>query len=488
MAATLELKWSSTTLDLIIAKGTGWETVSWKPQAGMPGSNRPVVETITLLANRTTDDLLASSLQGLDLMRVWAARYMADPTSERPVWLHVKMDAETAERRALVRSISLEWLTDEIAQTGYSEASAARVRIKIEREPWWQHTTREEGKTLAETAGTLLTCDYTTAGSFSLPGDVPARLNRLRIHSDASGAEVDRLWMGFRSDDKHPDLGNFVGVWECEDGTNTATDAADDAASDVNGASPGSGSGAYVKIVASAEDWDTVANGGSDSLFYEVLQMVLSDVSANEQDNFGDYLWMLRHQLAANATTWEVQLRWGYSGMSDDDFVRGPIVELDSTGWDYAELGRQRIPLRDLQALSLSLYGEDHEATYAVQIWARRTSGAAELRLDCLCLVPIDEGWLKSWNFHIAAGTAGHWIYGQGPRGEEQAMVYGTTTWTHLAAVASSNFHVPVGYGRLYILYAGATAHDLTVGISVPALTFATRWINLRGSEAIYSV
>jgi hypothetical protein len=485
MARTLKLYWGSTEkVDLLAAADGGAREVTWYPKSGRLGSDTPVVETINIQIDRASDDLLATSFQAVDEVRYWAQQYLRDPTSEDPVWLWAQMSGETGARRALVRAIDLKWLSDPMLATGHAAANMAKVQLQIEREPWWEETTVTGGTALGETAGTILTWDY--LGAAVVGGDVPARIPQMIVSTDATGANVTRLWMGIRSANKHGTLANFAPLWECEDGTNNALDTGitDDAASDVNGASPGSGSGAYVELqegggIGPNLDWDTSSNGG---IFQEVLEINLSQISANENDNFGDYLWLLRHKLAANATTWELQLRWGYSQMADADFVQGPIVEVSSTSWDYAEMGRQVLPLRNLHAIGLAYVGDGFEAGYSVQIWARRTSGAADLHLDCLCLVPIDEGWLKSWDFDLAAGAVEYWIYGEGEYGAIQAVTYGTSM-SYAASLASNNFRFPIGDGRVYIVYAADAAHDLTLGLSVATLSYWERWANLRGSE-----
>ena len=159
-------------------------------------------------------------------------------------------------------------------------------------------------------------------------------------------------------------------------------------------------------------------------------------------------------------------------------------MEVSSTSWDYAEMGRQRIPLRNLRAIGLDQVPDTAEQTYAVQLWARRTSGAADIYFDCFCPVPLDEGWLKAWDFDLPAATAVYWIVGRGPIGEMQAVVYTTAgAMTYAASHASADWHLPVGDGRLYMVYAGASAHDLTLGFEVDDLLYYERWANLRGGE-----
>lgn len=479
MTIELKLVHDTTTLSLKQAANSGWRLQSdgWSPRSAPMASMAPVTETLDLIIDATSHDTLATDVQELDHMRFWARQYMVDPTSEHPVWLHAQMQEETGARRALVTGIDLAWSNPLLeSDTGRQAENQLTARVTITRMPWWEAPVKTIGDYKAESAAAVLVWEFEASGVF---GDVPGRIEALWITNAAAASDVTRLWIGLRSDTKHGTLANFVPIWECEDGVNEA-DVTDDAATDVNGASPGSGSGVFIKITDDGDpDWDG-------SAFIPVYSQKLSTVSANESDNFGDFLWILRYK-CTQADTWEVQLRWGYEDMDNDDYVRGPIVEISGTDWNFLEMGRQRIPLRNLRAIPLAILPDGYEATYTVQMWARRTVDAEAsglLYLDCLCLVPIDEGWLKSWKFLTAGTAASYWILGIGPMGEQTALAYDAVSeLTHIAALATSGFAVPVGIPRAYVVYANTASHDLTEGLHLTGLNYYKRWANLRGAE-----
>lgn len=448
----------------------GWKVTDWKPKVSMGG--KPVKETITAQIRQTTHDLLATDLQKLDDVIFWVDQYREDNTVEDATWLHASMYAETGERRSLVRSISYEWLTSPTEPTGFTDQNAAMFRITIERGDW-ERAIHRQLPAGAELAGASIIVDYTSA--YDPVGDMPARLSSLIINSDATGANVGRLWIGLRSAGKHGTLANFVNIWECEDTDATlGTDASRETDAG-NTASP---------IGGATDDYVLITLNPGTPGWAKRLTIALVDITANPTDNFGDFIWLLRHKLSAADSTWEVQLRFGYTDMADANFIHGDIIELDNTAWDYAEMGPSRIPLRDLHAIIPSYFGAAYERNYAIQIWARRTSGAAYLWLDCLCPIPTDEGFLKSWNFELDAGNNDYWIFGEGPDGSTYALDFRAITerFRHLAAISNHDFRLPIGDARIICVYAGPTISDITVGISIGGYFFE-RWLSLRGSE-----
>lgn len=476
MAVVFKLRRDSTDVNLLAGENKGWRTTAWNPKAATPMEGRdppPVVERVDLVCHATSDDNLAAHLQALDDMRMRADRYIRDRTEEDAVWLHVKMDGETGERRALVRRIDMEWLSPEVDIKGYPADHSANVRLAIERAPWWERNQARSMADGSEQAGASIVYDPTGGGSpHDIVGDVPARIRRLTVRSDATGAPLYGLWMGMRSAPKHGTLANFINIWELEvAGATPGTDAA--RATDAT-ASPGGGGDTKVTVTPGTETWE------------KRWTIELQDVTANEQDNFGDFLWLLRYKLSEGSSKWEVQLRFGYSGMADDDFVRGPIKEVSNSSWYYVLGGRHPVPIRDFHAITLSDYGDATDKTFAIQIWARRTSGEANLDLDCLCPLPIDEGWLKCWGFDIPAATDGFWVFGESPEGGVQALAYSSGSFTHIASLAAHNFRLPVGDCRIICIYAGPTDHSISTGIYImPAggFDYYERWANLRGSE-----
>ncbi len=483
MAQVFKFRWDTTDLVLTAAADSGLRFQSWRPRAGTPGRGAdapPVIEVIDLKIDRASHDNLATSMQALELMRVYASRYMHDATFGTPVWLHASMTNETGERRALVRRIDMEWRSEQMTASGPPGSNEVLLRLYVEREPWWETTAERTFPEKSEASGAALIYDHTGAGlvqaAHDIVGDVPARAGGFRIYTDGSGVQVGRLWMGWRSTTKHPAIANFVPIWECEDGT-AGTDAAH-ATDGGNTASPIDGAG---------NDHTEVTPDPGTPGWAERLAFKLSDITANYDDNFGDFLWLLRAKVDA-ACTWEIQLRWGYDALPDDDHVRGPIVEISNTSWDFLEQGRMVIPLRNLQVYVSSVWADSLDQDYDVQVWARRTAGSAgdSLFLDCLCLIPLDEGWAKSWDFDMAADSLTSWWFGESPKGTMQALCGTATSFTYFASLAASQFRPPIGDGRLIIVYAAPSSSDITLGIWINPTddgSLAERWTSLRGSQ-----
>jgi len=476
MAQVCKLKCGTTELNLLSGVDGGWRiSPDWFPRSATPiyrADPEPVVESMDLICDATSHDNLASQFQGLDEMRVLADAYVRDALREDPVWLHVKMSDETGEKRALVRHIDLQWGSAAISEMHGPPDNVARVRLTLEREPWWERTAALSPGYSGMLSGAAVIFDYTTGGSsHDIAGDVGARWQPLVVYSSGTGVAVGRVWMGLRSQSKHPNLASFQNIWELEDPEATlGTDAT--RATDAT-ASPGGAGNTKVTVTPGTEGWA------------KRLSVTLADIAGDRSSQYGDYLWLLRHKLSEGSSTWEAQLRFGYSNMDDDDFIRGPIVELDQNVWDYAEMGRMLIPLRSLKAFPTGVYGEGGDRTYGIQVWARRTSGTANLDLDCLCPIPLDEGWLKSWDFSLPAADTGNWYFAEGPAGRTQ--VFAECTYiSHICSYALFDFRLPIGDGRIYVVYAppSGTGHDITKGIALSAATeFYERWANLRGAE-----
>lgn len=478
MAMTLKLyryhEMNGTTLELdllsgLLGGGQGWRIVDWKPVSPPPGDTLPVVERIKVLCDTTSHDELARLFQVLDELRTLAEQFIRDSSESSPTWLYAQMESETGQRRALVRAVGLKWTTMPTALHGGAESNRVEVTLTVEREPVWEDPDYTSASImLTETAGAAIVYDYTAGATpHDVLGDAPARILPLVIRTDDTGAPLGRLWMGFRSYDKHGDVDDFVPIWECEAGT-LGTDAA--LAADAT-ASPGGGGNTKVTITPGTATWA------------KRLTIELVDVANNIQSRqFGDFLWLMRFS-TAGADVWEVQLRFGYGGMADADFVQRDIVPLTNTSWDYVEMGRQRVPLRDIQVFPISLMPSINDNTFAVQIWARRTSGSGALDLDCLLPVPIDEGWCKSWDFALPSNYDADWLWGEGPKGKPSVSTVIPAGFDYAAAFSYHDFRVPVGDGRLVIVYAGPFSHSISTGISTTYFGYYERWLNLRGAE-----
>ena len=467
MAVVFKFRRDTTDLSLLAGAGSGWRAGTWNAKVGVPVHGRrplPVTEAIDCLVDRGSHNDLGTSMQAMDDVREGAARYMADRQEQYPVWLHVKMNNETGERRALVREIAMEWLSAQVDMANEAGVNDARVRLKVEREGVWEGTATVAMPAATPTAAASVFYDYTASPGADVVGDRAARIAHFGF-TVPSGA-IGKIWVGVRSANKHGTVTNFVNIWECEDTDGTlGTDAGRTTDST---ASPGGGGNTKVRVTPGTATWA------------KRLTVDLADYTANRSDQFGMFLWLLR--CAATTGTWEVQVRWGYQGMADADFVAGPRVEV-GTSWNYYEMGIAPIPLRDLQVLPLAVHAAAYEAGYTLQIWGRRTDGAGSLDLDCVCPVPVDEGFLSD-EVEVIAGNV--WAVAESPIGRVGRVV-AYTSYYHVGAPKSfCNFGLPPGDGRMIVVYQRPASSVLTDQITLNdgnGGLYYCQWYNLRGSE-----
>jgi len=490
MSRTLKMKQgdSGTELNLLAGSGSGWNVKSWFPQVAnvLPdGTIKPVQEEMICSVEGSSHDDLATDLQAMHEMRRYAANYMGDITWDVPVWLHFKLDDESSAVRALVLNsraypFEMAYESEPSSQTGAVEQDKARIRLRFWRQGAWERTSKRDMPQNDATSGAAITFDYTQAGTGGSPsahdivGDVEARIENLRIQPWSSGAEIDRLWIGTRSAAKHHTIGNFEPIWECEDGANEAI-ASDDTTTETNTASPGSGSGAYVEGTPSADDtWE------------KYFEIEVQDVDANTEDQFGRYLMLLRAKLD-QTDTFQIQLRFGYTGFADDEMVRGPKVEItNETAWDFYPMGHFTIPMVDLQAFEPWLAAGLGSHTQSIQVWAKREAGGDQGKIffDCMIAVPIDEGYL----FAEGIGASQYDVirFVTTPLDRLGVEVYDSDHITKIPATETYRWGLPPGDGLMVLVYAGVDESVLTDTVLInsnDAGRYYERWLTLRGGE-----
>lgn len=480
MAIVSKFERGGISVNLNTSPGNGFQLESWNPKVANPlymDDPRPVIEVLKVRNKNSSHNNLADDIQDLHDMQIWAENYIKDPTEQTPVWLHAKMDNESGERRALVRKIDVFYDSSWYGE----EATAVDVpmTIVVTREPYWERTA---ARTLPDkasiAAAASITYDYTAAGDGGTPtahdivGDVGARL-RMQIRSGTASTALGYFAMGLRTKGT---LGNFVNVWECEDGVNGAI-SSDDTTSETTLASPGGGSGAFV-------DSDPTVN----DTWYKALTIRLSDVTANFTDNYGLFMYMLRAKPQGTGRVFDVQFKHGYQNMVDAQFIDGPILTLD-TGlnvWHWLNMGIAKIPLRNSK---IDVSNED-EGNLAIQVWTRRTTGTLGIYFDCICPIPVDEGYLVA-DIAEGAGTfdgAGDYLeLDELPTGEMTAMIYDNNNAQEILEPDDKNFRLPRGDGRLIVVYGrDKTATVLTDTIEINPDEdgqYFERWLSLRGNE-----
>lgn len=465
---------TTTTLDLMGGSSGFQLQTGWRPRVAPVRPGHPparVTEMIPVAARGSDHDNLASLVQDLHAMQEAAARYAQDRTEAVPVWLRRQLENESDEARALVREIPLGF------ESGWYDAlsvnNKARLMLPVVREGAWERISAITMGAVTPTAAAAVVFDHTTTAD--VVGDIPARIRYL-VFRAVAGTTIGRLWMGFRSANKHraDSLANFVPIWEIEDGT-LRTNAA--GATDAT-ASPGGGGTTKVRITPGTATWA------------ERMAITPNDVitTGDEEDNYGRFLHLLRCQVSAG--TWEVQTRVGYVDMPAANFVQGPIIEVSNTSWDYKEMGVFDYPLRDLHVFPAGTVGMGDDEYYEVQIWARRTAGAGTLDLDCFVPLPVDEGFMWTQGFTLVGATptsGSDLLYiGESPEGRWQVLHfdYSAGGIGAVAEFAVDNFRPPVGDGRMVIVYADVSDSTLADQIDIYGISsFYPRWLSLRGAE-----
>ena len=463
MARMLKLKRDTTELDLLAAEGAGWRAASWNPAVARMrygGRAEPVIEVIEATVERASHNDLAASVQALDEMAFWADGYAQDRLMQEPVWLHAQMTNETSERRALVRRIDYEWLTPAVSATGYAKKNRAQMRVTIEREAYWETTAYRGISSPTLPAGAAVLHDYTS--SADIAGDVDARCSRIGV--SAVVGQCDRLWLGVRSSNKiDGNAANLQPLWECENGTNNASESG---IIDVVDATASGGD--YVRAREVDLNWDNE--------WHQVYAMHFSQATVQYLDNYGLFLWLLRARVTSG--TWDTGLSFKHSSMPDAELIRKEAVEITATAWDFYEVGIQQLPIRNLQAPVAG--GID--GWLEVQMWARRTSGSGDLHLDCLALVPVDEAFLYVENMGLTGGLAPRCDIAQGPLGGQAVLTHDIPGKIVAFGWSNGKIVLPPGDGRMVVVHAREASSVLTDQITVPIFCYE-RWASLRGNE-----
>jgi len=477
VAQVLKFRRGATDTNLLNTSGFHLLDPGWIPKVAVADEGvlpPPLEEVLRVEANYSSQDNLAAALIALNKVRQDAWRYIVDRTEGTPVWFHDKLNSETGERRALTRKISIKELTEPhgVGPEGSMIDAHPHYEIGFEREPYWERTAAVSMPTATPAAGASVVYDYTASPGADVVGEAPARIGRLTVEPTTGSSSLGKLWIGLRSANRHGTLANFANIWECEDG-GPVTDAA--LATDAT-ASPGGGGNTKITVTPGTATWA--------KRWYMYLATAAG--TGNEVDNYGEFLWLLRCKVSSG--TWEIQLRWGYSGMDDDDRVPGPIREVSSTSWDYVDGGYCPIPLRSLKAFPTGTLSSNFDMLYVVNIWARRTSGSGTLDLDCVCPVPLDEGWMRAWDFSASESPRQRFEFAESPHGICQGLVASATpSIPEFMPYASDRFRLPVGDGRMIIVYARQTSSVLTDAVRLCLSgndgTYYPRWYQLRGSE-----
>ena len=326
-----------------------------------------------------------------------------------------------------------------------------------------------------EANGGICYFDDTTLrlAAHDIVGDVPARIGALTIRCPQAQG-IQRLWMGIRSATLHGATGvtAFRPIWELETSTINA-----DASVYLDAEANASGAGNNTILVdpgfgGSGLDWDAD---------YQHVGYISATAAgyANLSDSFGRFLWLLRAKVTAGE--WRAIFRSGYETARN---YHDPVAVTNGL-FDYHEVGVATLPPYDQQSIALTTL--EHNSFF--HITAKRISGAGDLFLDCLCPIPVDEGFVKVWEG--GASPSRDIVVGEGPHEHTQVL----TIWAGAPDLAMDvdpyefeNFRLSPGDGRVICVYARTASSTLADQIefgdtSASTATYVERWSTLRGAE-----
>jgi hypothetical protein len=467
MAAVLKFSRSSTNLVLNNPKGTpGIAVMDWSPKIATPLPNRipaPIIESMQFRVEGSSHDNLATHMRNLAAMQGHATRYIQDRTETYPVMLVAQMENATAARQCLVRRIDVAYASPWYGPV--AEHNVMTGTMLVEREPYWEATSTQTLAYLADTTGLPVVWDY-TSGTADLLGDVAGHIGYVLLVAPAGGEDIGRMWLGLRSANKHGTLANFVSNWECEAGVfpvlgGEAAQVADDTAS----------GSSMVKITPADATWK------------KRLSMQLNLTTANYADQTGTFTYLLRARCSVASTTWDIQLRHGYAGWDSDYYVRGPIVSYSKAWWDLVDLGTGDVPVTAIRGVDASRI-----ASHQLEVWARRRSGTGELDLDCMALIPVDEGSMVIRNAALSPGASedAYFVLATMPENTHIATTesHERGSLTGVPEIDADHFFLPPGDGRMYLACASADHHNigttqLRIGAAAVGGTFYPRYLSL---------
>lgn len=457
----------------LLAGGFSLATDGYAP-AVAPLDAKSVHEVITLNLKGTSTDGLALMVQEIDAKIKQVQWWLKNPGVERyQVWLRVQMDEESNPRQAQLLNIEPAQKVNEFTKQETDDHTIVEYSIGIERTPFWEQpypyitTTAQTGLNVIGGYAKL----YET-----IHGDVPARLAKLSMAPESSAIHGD-YYVAFKTA-RFGNPANFVPVWSLKDGhfyTDTTTTSDSSAYSGTRVTCDFSGTATRRRRVGA----------------------LTSYITANDLDQRGSYSVLLRASMSDNTSIAKVWMAYGFGyesgGTGNEVALLGPTYRSGVvisgartlSYWTLFDLGTAiNPPMRTQNGAALD--------NFAITLDAERTSGSGSLYLDCLILMPRDDGFT-----HLRLPSAGdigstdHMSIYQYADDSVNGLsdVNGTTIWSPVTTTGTVNWGLPDNDEQPYIVIAaqayigGAVDSFRSIKAQTAAMTytFIPRWRTLRG-------
>lgn len=333
-----------------------------------PIGARSVDESITLKLKGTSKDDLASIAQSIDEKVKEVQWWIDNPSVERyQIWIRVQLENESLPRQAMLYNIVPPAALRVFNPVERNQNYIGEYQIGITRTPFWEDPypyPSTTDKTAINSIGGQAVLSET------INGDVPARLARIDFESSAT--IYDHFWLGWRTS-RFGTTANFVSVWSLKDGsggtdTNTAADSS-------------AYSGTKLRCTF----------GSTATLVERCYMTVLQASPSHPADQRGTLTVLLRAKMSDSSVA-RVRMRGGWFN-TEDGSMNSPLTRsrqvISGTDWNYYELGTLTLPPFRFYNSIVALNN------FAIALDAERISGAGSLDLDCLVMIPSDEGMLR---------------------------------------------------------------------------------------------
>ena len=470
MAAVCKLVWTTYETDidsfslLDYTDGLDLAGGGWVPKVATDREDT-LIEVLTLRVQSVSHNGLASIMQDLG---DWKKRvqWSQDGIDVRRVWLRVALEDESQQRQALIVDLNYAFGNDLLAPPVSDQYTIPTLTLTIERMPYWEESEHHAfypdntDKTGINCIGGMATL------SESISGDVPARVQWMRLYADGS-ANYSTYWIGFKTTRLSATIAHLIPVWSLKDG-------------DLN-------------ILKTTTDTDSTAYSGTrvtctiNSTLTQMAVIETQDVIVTYQEEIaGSYLVLLRAKMS-DTSTGRALIRYGWAnaaGSALNNSVSRSRQVISGTSWKLYEMGIVTFP-PDLQSFSLT--------NCAIALDAELLSGAGTLHADCLILIPISEGMVK---LEAASNTGASsttleiaWVH---PNGKVSGFIVNGSysipdAETQGATdVIVNNWSLPAN-GETPVMICAAQAIEGSTKGNTFTMSYAhvQRWRSLRGNDGV---
>lgn len=411
-----------------------------------------VTEAMTLRGKGSSHDNLASKLQGLIDKIIQTGRHRDSDVEKYSVWLRAQLTNETGARQTLVRGAAV----GKLPLHGYpalNSSALPEIGLAVDRKPLWENTSSDTQEfTGVSTVGG--TSAYTTVA-----GDHLARFRRVYFMGESGGGSpLKQCWLGLRSS-RYGTPANFQSTWSLR----------------LSGTFGSDTTGATTNADATAKDgYKTITTFGTPGLVQRA-RIRVSDVTANTEDQRGVYTVLLRAKTTSTAVC-RVRLADGPYGGSNFRF-RGR-VPISNTSWALYPMGTVQIPSPGNSFFALTV------SNYSLRIDAELASGSGNLEMDCLILIPRDEGFVYSdgGNITYHLTTPDFLLVSNLADGRKYSERYKSGTGVMDIGSPELTGGVPTGTGIIVLASQRDAVSTLADTLKVIVI-YNERWGSLRGSD-----